>query len=227
MVALLLCTGCGNSTKNEDTKDDTNRTEISSQDVVETESEEVVRDTGYVQAYIDTIKECEQNGTPGTITYDLIYFDNDDIPELVAGVDSYYVSLYTYSDGNVNLVMDQWAYGAMGNHGYSYLPRQNVLYNSNADFAGALYYEVYMGMKDHKEMVTHYVVETHFFIDKNNNGYPDDNEYIDDPICYYNGKQITDEERKDIGFAGDYEDIIGRKSADEVINMLQEQANKN
>ena len=40
--------------------------------------------------------------------YNLIYFNDDDIPELVVGVNGYYTSLYTYSDGKVYTLMDHW-----------------------------------------------------------------------------------------------------------------------
>lgn len=84
-------------------------------------------------------------------SYDLIYFDGDDVPELVAGVNGYYVSMYTYADGRLYRVMDEWGYGAGGNHGYEYIPKGNKLYNLDVDGAGTdLYESIDMLDQNHK-----------------------------------------------------------------------------
>ena len=55
--------------------------------------------------------------------FDLILFDNDDTPELIASVDNDWTSLYTCQNGEILCLIDQ------GNawH-YSYIPRMNNLY---------------------------------------------------------------------------------------------------
>lgn len=54
--------------------------------------------------------------------------DDDDVPELVADVNGYYVSVFTYDNGVVYTLMDDMAYGSHGCVGYEYLPRQNVVH---------------------------------------------------------------------------------------------------
>lgn len=72
----------------------------------------------YAEAYADKIEELEKESRePGDIEYDLIYLDEDHIPELVAGQTGYYVNVYTYDAGMLCTVMEEWGYGAGGNHG--------------------------------------------------------------------------------------------------------------
>lgn len=144
--------------------------------------------------------------------YDLIYFDNDSIPELVVGLDGYWVSMYTYDKKTKKVyeVIDKWGYGAGGNHGYMYLPKKNVLYNLNSDFAGALYYEYYGKMKNHK-IVDRYPksLSQQYFNDANENGFPDDGEYIEEPIYFYGDKKISKKKYNSYGFSGEYKTICG------------------
>ncbi len=100
----------------------------------------------YSEAYtaVSWLYELERSFEQG---YDLVYFDSDAIPELVAGAAGYYTSLYTYSNGYVYTLMDRWAYGAMGNAGYEFSSRKNSLRNYNTDYAGAILYTTYIDRK--------------------------------------------------------------------------------
>ena len=82
--------------------------------------------SSYQEAYDVISRLCNLEGSEEK-TYHLIYFDNDDIPELVAGVNGFYISLYTYKDGKAYTLMDRWVYGVMGNAGYEYSPRKKQL----------------------------------------------------------------------------------------------------
>lgn len=129
--------------------------------------------------------------------YNLIYFDEDDIPELVVGLDGYYNSLYTYHDGTVYTLMDEWPYGAMGNVGYEYIPGKNSLLNYNTDYAGAILYTTYMAMNEQNDMELVAQITTYNFDDVNENGMPDENE--EGSLGYYsksyiNGKEASTEE---------------------------------
>ena len=163
----------------------------------------------------DKAREKNEYNSKDYYTYSLIYFNNDSIPELVVGLDGYWVSMYTYdkSKKKVYTVMDRWAYGAGGNAGYSYLPKKNVLYNTNSDYAGAVYYTYYAKMKNHK-IVSRYSksLKVQYFKDKNNNGYPDAGEYMDTPYYYYGDKKISKKKFDSYGFSGTYKMIKGSSS---------------
>lgn len=131
------------------------------------------------------------------VEYDLVDVDGDDIPELAAGVNDYFVSLYTYHDGKVYCLMNQWGYGAGGNSGYYYLPGKNRLLNYNTDYAGLILYTTYMTVN------SEYTIESETiklinFDDRNGNGLPDGDEEdsAGDVSVLYNsdGVEITREE---------------------------------
>lgn len=156
--------------------------------------------------------------------YDLIYFDEDEIPELVAGDSGYFTSLYTYNDGKLYTLMDSWPYGAMGNLGYEYSPRKNSLRNYNNDYAGAVTYTTYMTVGPQYSMDTVVQIETYNFDDANGNGIPDENEQ--DSMGVYNtsyieGVEVTTEECNSYD-AGNYEYIEGKMDIETLKAMLEE-----
>ena len=132
----------------------------------------------------------EAEGTD-SIEYGLIYFDEDEIPELIVGVRGYYTSLYTYQNGTIYTLMDRWPYGAMGNAGYEYAPKRNSLRNYNTDFAGAILYTTYMAADIGHSMNTVVEIKTYNFDDSNGNGIPDENEM--ESIGKYSISYINDE----------------------------------
>jgi len=155
--------------------------------------------------------------------YDLIYFDGDDIPELVAGVNGYFVSLFTYDAGRVYCLMDDWGYGAMGNAGYDYAPGKNSLRNYNADFAGAIMYTTYMTMGEQHSLELVASIETLNFDDVNGNGMPDEGEWesADFPgVSYIDGVEVSDEECASYDVGG-YELIEGTMSLEELEKKLK------
>ena len=179
--------------------------------------------TGYQEAYETRIHLCELENN-SEITYDLIYFDEDNVPELVAGRPGYGVSLYTYHDGRLYTLMDNWAYGAMGNAGYEYSPKKNSLRNYNTDFAGLLLYTTYMEMTDEHTLDTVVTIETYNFDDANGNGMPDEEEQGsvgEYGGSYIDGVEVTDEEcaKYDLGA---YEYIFGSMSYEEMLSLLNQ-----
>lgn len=81
----------------------------------------------WAQAYFSVIAELQEDwGDLEGIDFGLIYVNDDDIPELVFGHDGYWVSLYTWQDGQVYAVMDKESYGTWGRF-YTYVPFQNVI----------------------------------------------------------------------------------------------------
>lgn len=187
--------------------------------------------SGYAAAYIETIRklqaEYESEQTEDSLSkleYDLIYFNDDDIPELVAGMTGYWVSMYTYADGKIYTVIDHWGYGAMGNAGYEYLPRQNILRNYNSDYAGMIMNIYYGRMNDSFEMEDYYKdsLRMLMFEDANGNQIPDDGEeYSEDCETYYFGdQQLSEEEFNSKLIEGEFGYIFGHMSADEAIAAL-------
>lgn len=164
---------------------------------------------------------CELEGS-GEIEYNLIYFDEDDIPELVAGENGYYASLYTYDNGTVYTLMDRWPYGVMGNVGYEYVPRKNSLRNYNSDYAGAIRYTTYMAVNNQHSWDTVAEIVTYNFDDVNKNGFPDENEQ--DSMDYYSVSYIDDKEVSaeecDSYNVGEYEYIEGKMSLEELKSEL-------
>ena len=130
--------------------------------------------TDYREAYEALMKFCTLDNEEQK--YDLLYFDEDDIPELTVGVNGYYISMYTYDDGMLYQVMDQWGYGAMGNAGYEYSPKKNSLRNYNNDYAGAIVYTTYMTINAQHEMKGVVQIVSYNFDDVNQNGMPDEDE---------------------------------------------------
>lgn len=177
--------------------------------------------TGYQEAYQAVSRLCELEST-ADITYNLICFDDDDIPELAAGVNGYYTSLYTYHDGNVYTLMDRWPYGAMGNAGYEYSPGRNSLRNYNTDYAGAILYTTYMTVSDQYAMETVAQIQTFNFDDVNENGIPDEDEegsLGNYSISYIDGAE-ADAEKCASYNVGEYEYIETTMSLDALNSAL-------
>lgn len=164
--------------------------------------------SGYGEAYkaVSRLYELEREGT---MEYNLIYVDEDTVPELAAGLSGYYVSLYTYHDGTVYTLMDEWAYGAMGNTGYEYSPKKNSLRNYNTDYAGAILYTTYMTIGSSYSIDTEASLVTYNFDDVNGNGMPDEEETGSFGIysaTYMDGEQIASGEEIPYN-VGEYEYI--------------------
>lgn len=175
---------------------------------------------GYQEAYEAVSRVYDLEGVGERMTYDLIYFDEDDIPELVAGVNGYWMSMYTYDEGRVYCLMDVWPYGAWGNMGYEYVPGKNSLRNYDNDFAGAIVYTTYMTVSEQHSMETVVTIETFNFDDLNGNGLFDDEERETiGGASYIDGVEITDEECASYD-VGEYEYIEGRMSLEELWKKL-------
>lgn len=171
----------------------------------------------YREAYEMVSRLCALE-SGGEMKYDLISFDADAIPELVAGVNGYFMSLYAFSDGTVHTLMDRWPYGAMGNAGYAYCPGKNSLKNENSDFAGAILYTTYLTSGSGHALEEVAQIQTYQFDDANQNGVPDENEQDSIgrySVSYLDGRRITEEERASYD-AGKYVYLEGRLDAEEL-----------
>lgn len=145
----------------------------------------------YREAYLAVAKLREMEGNEEIeYKYNLIYFDDDDIPELVEDDPGYYVSLYTYHDGRIYTLMDRWVYGAGGNHGYEYCPGKGSVRNYDTDYAGLILYTTYWTLGDEYELDRVVSIKFLNFIDANGNGWPDGDE---DETAGYGEKAYIDD----------------------------------
>lgn len=176
-------------------------------------------------AYMKIIEKINKEDSEQGIscTYDLIYFNKDNIPELVLGPDGYWVSMYTYDEktDKVYQIINQWGYG-MGSGGYEYFPKKNFLLYYDNDYAGAVQH-VYCGMMKKHEIVDRNSKELKmlYFNDKNANGVPDAGEdYTDKPSYYYGSKKITKKKFNSYIASGKRKMIIGSMSFEKMKKKL-------
>lgn len=176
----------------------------------------------YAEAYEAVIRFSvigQEDALDENFLYDLIYVDEDEIPELVSGKIGYYVNLYTYQEGTVYTLMYNWWYGAMGSSGYAYAPRKNSLRNYNADQAGAIMNTYYMRINEQHTIETPVWIETYNFDDTNGNGWMDAEEHVGGGAVYINGDKASEEEIEAVYATydmGDYQYIMGRMTAEDV-----------
>ena len=73
-------------------------------------------------AFLNVIETEEYEG----LKYNLVYFDNDDVPELLIDDPYYWMSIYQYQDGSAKEIGYE-PYGTWGRGGYNYVPRESIL----------------------------------------------------------------------------------------------------
>lgn len=180
----------------------------------------------YRTAYKEIVQQHEAEAAE--YHYDLIYVDEDIVPELVVDLQGYCVYLYTFGNGSVCTLMDGWVYGAFGNIGYSYVPGENYLYNYNHDFAGALGYRSYLKIDENHEIILDVCIEEYRFLDVNGDGYPEQSEYEawveagEQTYYYLDGTEITEEEALAYDPYGDQWELVCAESTyDEIMAQLQ------
>ena len=92
---------------------------------------------GKYYEYIKLIEQYEKEYTENDCKYDLVYFNEDSIPELVAGVPGKFVGLYSIDqEGKLHTILEDWPYGSYGNQGYEFLPEEGMIRNINTDYDG-------------------------------------------------------------------------------------------
>lgn len=168
--------------------------------------------------------------------YDLVFFDDNNTPELVATSSNNAMSLYTYDAGQVIFAMKPedgddeeeygWPFGVGGNAGYEYIPRENTMRFYNNEFAGLIRYVSYMELDpDTHQLEGKYkdpLYEVHYD-DKNKNGDVDEDEmdFVEEAVYKYGDKEITSGEWATYMVEGDYEELVGTKSASEILTILE------
>lgn len=200
------------------------------EDEKESSEEHTKKDSlDFIEQYRKTIDsyEAEHSSNGDNPSYNLIWFDNDDTPELVAGLDGYYVSMYAFDREKniVHCVIENWPYGAMGNSGYDYIPRANTIRNYNSDYAGMIRITYFGRMNSSYEIEDSVVLEADYYLDKNSDGEfsLEWDEYSDEAKRYADAltnKEISPEKYKSMMKYGNFEAISGKYTANEMKEKL-------
>lgn len=176
------------------------------------------------QMYMDIVRQQEE-ASGLECQYDLVYINDDEIPELVMGPLGYWTSLYTYDSGKIYTSMDEWAYGA-GSGCYYYLPEKNVIYRNSQEQVGLINYDEYWRVDDNYEVCPYYeeTLSIWSFRDQNNDGQLDnENEAVGEEgtYYYYGTTELTKEQYEEYVIGGDYQELIGTKNAADILEELE------
>lgn len=187
--------------------------------------------TDYAKEYIKIIDEYKSKYSDNNFKCDLIYFNNDDIPDLV--IDYGGINLYIYENGTVYTLMENASYGIGGSKYYGYFEKKGVIYNYGNGFAGAIRCDTYYVLNSKHEFdILSYTGKEEGVI--NSNPIPEETlEEIEKEIekyggYYYNEQKISEDEYnkklKDFSVNSnekDYKMLEGKKTIDEIKNHLQ------
>ena len=186
-------------------------------------------DKEYAEEYIKIIDKVTAEYPDSNLTCDLIYFNNDNIPDLVIGISGYWVSLYVYENGTVYNPIDNWAYGAMGNTGYLYQEKNGAIFNYNSDYAGGILTTsiAKYNSKHDFDYLAHR--DKGADIDSTDSMYEEVQKDLEKTGgYYYNDQKISEEEFnnkvKELSVStdvNDYKGLDGSKTAEEIKNQLQ------
>lgn len=182
----------------------------------------------YAKAYIEKINELENTSEPSNPkSYSLVYLDSDDTPELLAANNGSAINLYTYANGKLYTIFEEWTYGAGGNAGYEYAEKENLIRNYTSDFAGLIQYVNYYTVDENFEITPYYDKELkiYMFNDINGDGMPDEGEYEENNLTehkYFFGEDEVSKEDFDKYLKnGNFKFFEGTKNATELIAELQ------
>ncbi len=192
VALVVILTGCGKK----------KTAETDNQPVVEQQTENtevkapITYDEAVVKEYVNIIQEAEKNKTEAQeLQYRLIYFNQDDIPDLVVAFNGYWVRLYVYGEGKAHLVAEDWPYGAFGNAGYEYIEKQGIINNYNSDFAGALMTMSTMFLTNDWKFDTYSLTQLGAEVPKDDPAYQEVNQAFETYGGYYHEEEkITEEE---------------------------------
>lgn len=165
----------------------------------------------YQEAYEAVSRVYDLSGN--RMEYNLIYFDEDDIPELVVGPSGYWMSMFTYDAGQVYCLMNEWGYGAFGNAGYEYVPGKNSLRNYDADMGINVFNITYMAISEQHTMELVAGIELVNYLE-------DENEITGEQCTVYvNGVEVPEDEDIDYD-VGEYEYIDTILTRQELLEKL-------
>ena len=130
------------------------------------------------------------------LEYALIYFNDDDIPELVIDYPGYSVSMCSYRDGKLVYSINAWPYGAFGNSGYDYYEKGNLAIGAYTEDAGDIRYTIYYRMDDSGEVNCVYEEKCYYCYDIDGDGTISDDEEGQMEYLCNTDEDLTQEEIK-------------------------------
>lgn len=156
--------------------------------------------TDWQRAYFEIIQKAYKGelgfGTQVEKAFDFIYFNDDDIPDLVVNSVGYNVAVYCF-DGKEAKKVFNGGYGAFGLSSYNYIERESIVVWCDADFAGLEVYTEAFKFLGVDDCISLYE-ETpcvKYYKDKNKNGTVDEGEDdYDHPYYYIGDKEVTEQE---------------------------------
>lgn len=181
---------------------------------------ETASDMEYKAAYAKKVRELAGGDT--TTQFALINLRDSDIPELVVE-QQLEINVFTWAEGELITLIDQWSYGGGENKGYEYLPGKNVIRNFNSDYDGAILYEDYMMVDNNYQLISvlDEALSIRYIKDANGNGLIDDSdEYSEEPSYYYGDTEISETEYKAYQISGNYELINGNASVEQIFSLI-------
>lgn len=156
--------------------------------------------TDWQRAYFDIIEAAYKGeldfGTSVNKVFGFIYFNDDDIPDLVVNSWGYSVSVYCF-DGKEAKQLFSGGYGAFGLNSYLYSERESVVEWSDMDYAGLEVYSNavrFLGDARYESLYKDTPC-VKYYKDKNNNGMPDEGEdNYEKPYYFLGDKEVTEQE---------------------------------
>lgn len=185
-----------------------------------------ITNSSYTEEYKKIIDKNESE-YPGS-KYSLIYFNGDNIPDLV--VNNGGVNLYMYENDKVYNLLEDAPIGVGGSKYFSYLERKGALYNYGNGYAGAISYITIKVLNSKREFDEFSIIEKGADLeDTTDSMYEQIQEELSKTAgYYYNGKKISEGEFNDklnkASVSSDereYENLGGDKTIEEIKKQLQ------
>ena len=136
IVSVMFLIGCK---KEENTQNNLQDMQNQQQVVNNNENEKI--DSQFVKAYIDIINAAKATDEKDELRYDLIYFNNDEIPDLVVDNPESDISLYIYENGELINPVEKWPYKVENklNCDYDYVEKQGTILTHSMAFNDAIF----------------------------------------------------------------------------------------
>lgn len=156
-------------------------------------------DEGYKAAYTKHLNEFrkEHKEAAESMRGGWVYIDGDEIPELAIGKIGE-MHLYTYKDGKIYQLMNDWAFLDAANTGYSYLLKQNAIFNLSITGAGRYVYLHFWKINEACELEEYYTEDLWYQYVTDENGGSSTIRY------FYGENQISEEEFKGYIIGGNF-----------------------